>query len=91
MCGPKFCSMKITQDVRDYAASLGDNEKAALGLAEAGMKEMSDKFNAMGQQVYVDAAKAQNGANAPKTTALESEAQHKERNAGLVKESNRAF
>jgi phosphomethylpyrimidine synthase len=30
MCGPKFCSMKITQDVRDYAASLGDNEKAAL-------------------------------------------------------------
>ena len=30
MCGPKFCSMKITQDVRDYAATLGDNEKAAL-------------------------------------------------------------
>jgi phosphomethylpyrimidine synthase len=83
--------MKITQDVRDYAASLGDNEKAALGLAKAGMKEMSDKFNAMGQQVYVDAAKAQNGANASKTTALESEAQHKERNAELVKESNRAL
>ncbi len=39
MCGPKFCSMKITQDVRDYAASLGDNEKAALGLdvAQKGM------------------------------------------------------
>src|SRR5207245_2325341 len=37
MCGPKFCSMKITQDVRDYAAGLGDNEKAALG-----MQEMSD-------------------------------------------------
>jgi len=35
MCGPKFCSMKITQDVRDYAASLGDNEKAALGLGGA--------------------------------------------------------
>jgi len=33
MCGPKFCSMKITQDVRDYAAGLGDNEKAALGLS----------------------------------------------------------
>jgi len=30
MCGPKFCSMKITQDVRDYAATLGDNERAAL-------------------------------------------------------------
>lgn len=51
--------MKITQDVRDYAASLGDNEKAALGFdaAQAGMKEMSDKFNAMGGQVYVDAEK----------------------------------
>ncbi len=61
MCGPKFCSMKITADVREYAANLGANEKAALGLdaktAEAGMKEMSDKFNAMGQQVYVDAEK----------------------------------
>jgi phosphomethylpyrimidine synthase len=33
MCGPKFCSMKITADVREYAASLGDNEKAALGLS----------------------------------------------------------
>jgi phosphomethylpyrimidine synthase len=60
--------MKITQDVRDYAASLGDNEKASLGLdaeaglsaealAKAGMKQMSDKFNAMGGQVYVDAEK----------------------------------
>jgi phosphomethylpyrimidine synthase len=53
MCGPKFCSMKITQDVRDYAASLGDNEKAALD----GMREMSEKFNEMGGQVYVDAEK----------------------------------
>ena len=49
MCGPKFCSMKITQDVRDYAATL--NEK------ETGMAAMSEKFNAMGQQVYVDAEK----------------------------------
>ena len=58
MCGPKFCSMKITQDVRDYAASLGNNEKTALGLAaEAGMAEMSEKFNAMGGQVYIDAEK----------------------------------
>jgi phosphomethylpyrimidine synthase len=36
MCGPKFCSMKITQDVRDYAAGLGDNEKAALNLGGSG-------------------------------------------------------
>jgi phosphomethylpyrimidine synthase len=57
MCGPKFCSMKITQDVRDYAASLGPNEKAALGLAtaEAGMAQMSKKFLDMGGEVYVDA------------------------------------
>src|SRR6202166_2251664 len=47
MCGPKFCSMKITQDVRDYAATL--NEK------EQGMDEMSKKFRAMGSEVYVDA------------------------------------
>ena len=89
MCGPKFCSMKITADVREYAANLGANEKAALGLdvAQAGMKEMSDKFNAMGQQVYVDADKVK----APKTTALDSEAAHAAKNAELVKESNRAF
>jgi phosphomethylpyrimidine synthase len=49
MCGPKFCSMKITQDVRDYAATL--NEK------QAGMDLMSEKFKAMGEQVYVDAEK----------------------------------
>ena len=81
--------MKITQDVRDYAASLGDNEKAALDLdaAQAGMKEMSDKFNAMGQQVYVDADKVK----APHTTAIDTEAAHAAKNAALVKESNKAF
>ena len=82
MCGPKFCSMKITQDVRDYAAGLGDNEKAALG-----MQEMSDKFNAMGQQVYIDADKVK----APHTTALDTEAAHAAKNAALVKESNKAL
>jgi phosphomethylpyrimidine synthase len=89
MCGPKFCSMKITQDVRDYAASLGDNEKTALGLdaAQTGMKEMSDKFNAMGGQVYIDAEKVKPA----HTTALDSEATHTAKNAALVKESNRAL
>jgi phosphomethylpyrimidine synthase len=48
MCGPKFCSMKITQDVRDYAATLNE--------AQAGMAEMSEKFRAMGSKVYVDEA-----------------------------------
>ena len=47
MCGPKFCSMKITQDVRDYAATLNDKE--------AGMAEMSERFRKMGSEVYVEA------------------------------------
>ncbi|GAB4241603.1 MAG: hypothetical protein Kow0032_29580 [Methyloligellaceae bacterium] len=56
MCGPKFCSMKITQDVRDYAEGLSDNEKAALYPdAEEGMRQMSEKFREMGSKVYVDA------------------------------------
>ena len=50
MCGPKFCSMKITQDVRDYAATLNDKEQ--------GMAEMSKKFIDMGAHVYVDKAEA---------------------------------
>jgi len=60
MCGPKFCSMKITADVRDYAAGLSDNEKAALypDAAQAGMDQMSKKFIDMGAQVYVEADKA---------------------------------
>lgn len=49
MCGPKFCSMKITQDVRDYADKLNDKE--------AGMNEMSAKFNDMGGEVYIEAEK----------------------------------
>ena len=49
MCGPKFCSMKITQDVRDYAATLNDKEQ--------GMAQMSEKFRQMGSEVYVEAEK----------------------------------
>jgi phosphomethylpyrimidine synthase len=54
MCGPKFCSMKITQDVRDYAATLNDKEQ--------GMAQMSEKFRQMGSEVYVaaDAVKESN-------------------------------
>jgi phosphomethylpyrimidine synthase len=52
MCGPKFCSMKITQDVRDYAATL--NDKGTV-TAEEGMAQMSKKFLDMGGQVYVEA------------------------------------
>ncbi len=49
MCGPHFCSMKITQDVRDYAAEHGVDEAAAL---EAGMAEKAAEFRAQGAQVY---------------------------------------
>ena len=49
MCGPHFCSMKITQDVRDYAATQGLDEKAAL---ERGMEEKSVQFVKQGAEVY---------------------------------------
>ncbi len=51
MCGPKFCSMKITQDVRDYAAK--QNTDAML---EAGMAEKSAEFRAKGGEIYLPAA-----------------------------------
>jgi len=52
MCGPHFCSMKITQDVRDYAEKMGLEEKQAL---DAGMKEMSDTFKEKGGEIYTKA------------------------------------
>jgi phosphomethylpyrimidine synthase len=58
MCGPKFCSMKITQDVRDYAATLNDPNSVGMSMAgtiEDGMAKMSEKFKEMGGDVYVDA------------------------------------
>ncbi|MEO6066025.1 MAG: phosphomethylpyrimidine synthase ThiC [Lysobacterales bacterium] len=52
MCGPSFCSMKITQDVRDYAAAHGLDEQTAL---EAGMAEKSAEFREQGAEVYREA------------------------------------
>ncbi len=52
MCGPHFCSMKITQDVRDYAATHGVDEKAAL---QSGMEEKAIEFIKTGSQIYRDA------------------------------------
>jgi len=49
MCGPKFCSMKITQDVRDYAKEHGVGEDAAL---DEGMAEKAAEFRAGGGEVY---------------------------------------
>jgi phosphomethylpyrimidine synthase len=47
MCGPKFCSMKITQDVRDYAASL----KEGVDPSKA-MEEKSIEFRKRGSEIY---------------------------------------
>ena len=53
MCGPHFCSMKISQDVRDYAAAKGVDEKAALvAVAKAGMEEKSIEFKKKGAEIY---------------------------------------
>jgi phosphomethylpyrimidine synthase len=52
MCGPHFCSMKITQDVRDFAARQGIDEQAAL---EAGMREKAEEFKQVGSEIYVKA------------------------------------
>ena len=49
MCGPKFCSMKITQEVRDYAAKKELDEAAAV---KAGMDEQSDRFHETGAELY---------------------------------------
>ncbi len=55
MCGPKFCSMKITQEVRDFAAK--QNASADIFLdAEKGMAEMSEKFKEKGGEIYLPAA-----------------------------------
>ena len=50
MCGPHFCSMKITQDVRDYAASIETSEEEAL---KKGMEEKSQEFKEKGNKVYL--------------------------------------
>ncbi|MDP3090159.1 MAG: phosphomethylpyrimidine synthase ThiC [Nitrospira sp.] len=49
MCGPHFCSMKITQDVRDYAAQLQVDEQKAIQI---GMKEKSEEFKKSGSEIY---------------------------------------
>ncbi|MBM4119367.1 MAG: phosphomethylpyrimidine synthase ThiC [Nitrospira sp.] len=49
MCGPHFCSMKITQDVRDYAAKKQLDEQQAIQI---GMKEKSDEFKKTGAEIY---------------------------------------
>ena len=50
MCGPKFCSMKITQEVREFAAAKGLSEAEAL---QAGMDEKSAEFAQRGGEFYI--------------------------------------
>lgn len=50
MCGPKFCSMRISQDIRDYASEHGLDSVEAI---EAGMAEKSAEFAAQGNRVYL--------------------------------------
>ncbi|WP_299975949.1 phosphomethylpyrimidine synthase ThiC [uncultured Pseudoteredinibacter sp.] len=53
MCGPKFCSMKITQEVRDYAAQNPESlTSPETHFANTGMEEMAEKFKANGSEIY---------------------------------------
>ena len=58
MCGPKFCSMKITQEVRDFAAKQNQPADAFIAAedAEKGMAEMSETFKDKGGEIYLPAA-----------------------------------
>ena len=94
MCGPKFCSMKITQDVRDYAAKqnarVGEaiaelNEEVGVVDPQAGMDAMSAKFKELGGELYLDAATVATSADAPAPARVKSG----DREA--VKKSNKAL
>ena len=58
MCGPKFCSMKISQEVRDFAnikaEEVKKNNNYQASDIDQGMIEMGEKFRKMGSQVYVN-------------------------------------
>ena len=71
MCGPHFCSMKITQDVRDYAAKVGVAEQAAI---DAGMKEKAEEFKKSGGKIYQEISPA----NSPESGTLAMRASAKE-------------
>jgi phosphomethylpyrimidine synthase len=61
MCGPKFCSMRISQDVRDHARRAGSDSVTAV---EAGMAEKSAQFVELGSSIYVaDASSSEAGAS----------------------------
>jgi phosphomethylpyrimidine synthase len=49
MCGPHFCSMKITEDVRKYAAEKGIDESVAIG---EGLRDKAEEFRNAGAEIY---------------------------------------
>jgi phosphomethylpyrimidine synthase len=53
MCGPKFCSMKITQEVREYAAQQGVDEGAVVSQ---GLAAKSEEFKRAGGEIYIPIA-----------------------------------
>tara|TARA_Y100000814_G_scaffold290009_1_gene263865 strand:+ start:124 stop:1734 length:1611 start_codon:yes stop_codon:yes gene_type:complete len=53
MCGPKFCSMKITEDIRQFAREQGIGESEAI---ESGMEQMAGEFREKGAELYVETA-----------------------------------
>jgi phosphomethylpyrimidine synthase len=53
MCGPKFCSMKITQEVREFAAAKGIAEQEGIA---AGMQAKAQEFNRAGGEFYIPIA-----------------------------------
>ncbi|WP_394648772.1 phosphomethylpyrimidine synthase ThiC [uncultured Sphingomonas sp.] len=60
MCGPKFCSMKITQEVRDFAAKQNAPVETFVAAedAQAGMAEMSERFREKGGEVYLPTSRS---------------------------------
>ena len=52
MCGPHFCTMQITEDVRKFAAEQGISEEAAI---EEGLKQKATQFNEAGAEIYTKA------------------------------------
>ena len=52
MCGPKFCSMKITEDIRQFAREQGLAESEAI---DTGMEQMAEEFREKGGEIYVEA------------------------------------
>jgi phosphomethylpyrimidine synthase len=62
MCGPHFCSMKITQDVREYAAQKGIEEQEALVV---GMQEKAEEFKKTGAKIYQEVTSSSGAESEP--------------------------